>query len=328
MKTISIFYRSLGAVLLAALANQASAAVKTRPAPASPAKRTGPARVSSDYGKLPLAFEPNLGQTDARVRFLARGRGMITFFTDTETAMVLSRNRQPKTLAGPGRRKAPAGEVEQAVVRMKLQGAGQPRQVIGVENLPGVSNYFIGNDPKKWSTDVPRYGRIRYAGVYPGIDVVWYGNQRRLEYDFVIGPGADPKQIQVAYEGVESLRVEENGDLVLRTALGEMRQQKPTVYQEVGGQHVEVGAHYSVVATTCASNWPVTTGNLNCASTQWCWSTPPIWGETASTRPRGSRWTGRARPTSQGCPNQRTSPLSRRTRRQTTPQATQAITLS
>ncbi len=186
--------------------------------------------MSRDYGKLPLAFEPNVGQTDARVRFLSRGGGMTTFFTDTETVMVLSRNR------------------EQAVVRMKLAGAGQPRRAVGLEKLPGVSNYFLGNDPAKWRTDVPHYARIQYDGVYPGIDLVWYGNQRRLEYDFVVAPGADPNQIQVAYEGVESLRVDKGGDLVLRTALGEVRQQRPRVYQEIGGKQVEVGARYSMAA--------------------------------------------------------------------------------
>src|SRR5204863_455349 len=111
-----------------------------------------------------------------------------------------------------------------------------------------ISNYFIGNDPTKWRTDVPHFGRIQVEGVYPGIDLVWYGNQQRLEYDFLVAPGADPKQIQVAYEGVESLRVDAGGDLVLRTGLGEMRQQKPRVYQEVGGKQVEVGARYAIVA--------------------------------------------------------------------------------
>ena len=184
---------------------------------------------AESYGKLPLAFEPNLGQTDTRVRFLARGGGMTAFFTDTETAMVLGRS-------------------EHAVVRMKLAGADRPRRVAGLEKQPGISNYFIGNDPKKWRPDVPHYARIEYQGVYPGIDLVWYGNQRQLEYDFVVGPGADPKQIQVAYEGVESVRIEAGGELVLRTALGEVRQQQPRVYQEIAGKRVEVAARYGIVA--------------------------------------------------------------------------------
>ena len=184
---------------------------------------------AESYGKLPLAFEPNLGQTDAHVRFLARGGGMTAFFTDTETAMVLGRS-------------------EQAVVRMTLTGAGRPRRVVGLEKLPGMSNYFIGNDPKKWRTDVPQYARVEYQGVYPGIDLVWYGNQRQLEYDFVVAPGADPKQIQVAYQGVQSVDLEPGGELVLRTALGEVRQQQPRVYQEIDGKRGEVGARYAILA--------------------------------------------------------------------------------
>jgi uncharacterized protein (TIGR03437 family) len=225
--------RFLAATVLAVLATQSPAGITSRQT-RCPAERplNQPARtnLSRDYGNLPLAFEPNVGQTDARVRFLSRGSGMTTFFTDTETVMVLSRNR------------------EQAVVRMKLAGTGQPKRAVGLDKLPGVSNYFLGNDPAKWRKDVPHYARVQYEGVYPGIDLVWYGSERRLEYDFVVAPGADPNQIQVAYEGVESLRVEAGGDLVLRTALGDVRQLRPRVYQDIGGKQVEVGARYSMVA--------------------------------------------------------------------------------
>ncbi|HEY1203956.1 MAG TPA: SBBP repeat-containing protein, partial [Bryobacteraceae bacterium] len=216
--------------------------------PRSPAGATvGRPLVAEGYGKLPLAFEPNLGPTDARVRFIARGGGMTAFFTDTEAVMVLSRaeRRDPKAL--PQERREP-GKVEQAVVRMKLEGAMKPRQAVGLDKLPGISNYFIGNDPKKWRTDVPHYARVEYDGVYPGINLVWYGNQRQLEYDFVVAPGSDPKQIQVAYEGVESVGVAADGELVLRTALGEVRQQQPRVYQEVDGKRAAVGARYALLA--------------------------------------------------------------------------------
>ena len=193
-------------------------------------------RVAANYGKLPLAFEPNVGQTDGQVRFVSRGGGMTAFFTDTETVMVLSRSARESV------------KTEQAVVRMKLKGTGKPQGTIGLDKLPGVSNYFLGNDPTKWRTDVPHYARIEYEGVYPGVDLVWYGNQRQLEYDFVVAAGADPKQIQVAYEGVESVGVEAGGELVLRTALGEVRQQAPRVYQDIGGKRVEVEAHYAIAA--------------------------------------------------------------------------------
>ncbi len=248
-------YRYLAAAALVILAAPSSAGTSTRQTqrPAeSPLSQTARASLSSGYGKLPLAFEPNQGQTDARVRFLTRGGGMTAFFTDTETVMLLSRSerRDPKAL--PRERQEP-DKVEQAVVRMKLVRGRAASQVQGLEKLPGVSNYFIGNDPNKWRKDVPHYARIQYEGVYPGIDLVWYGNQRQLEYDFIVAPGADPKQIQVAYEGVESVGVEADGDLVLRTALGEVRQQQPRVYQEIGGKRVEVGARYALVARNLVS---------------------------------------------------------------------------
>ncbi len=241
MKVAPTCYRFAAATVFAVLAIQSPAGISTRQTrrkAETPLRQWPSANQSRDYGKLPLAFEPNVGQTDARVRFLARDGGMTTFFTDRETVMVLSRSRQ-----------AAPPEIEQAVVRMKLEGAGQPGPATGLEKLPGISNYFIGNDPAKWRRDVPHFARIQYEGVYPGIDLVWYGNQQRLEYDFLVAPGADPKQIQVAYEGVESLLVDAGGDLVLRTALGEIRQQKPRVYQDVGGKQVEVRARYAVLAS-------------------------------------------------------------------------------
>ena len=210
------------------------------------APQGAPIRLDANYGNLPLGFEPNTGQTAPEVRFLTRGRGMTTFFTDTEAVMVLHKSEQRSRDAF--RRPGPPPKVEQAVIRIKLEGAAQSRRVAGLEKLPGVSNYFIGNDPKKWHTDVPHYGRIEYQGVYPGIDLVWYGSQRQLEYDFVVAPGADPNQIQVAYEGVESVGVEAGGKLVLRTALGEVWQQAPRVYQEIGGRRVEVAARYALAA--------------------------------------------------------------------------------
>jgi hypothetical protein len=243
-------YRFAAAIAVSILTIQSPAGTHTRltrrPA-ADLQSQPAHAELSRQYGNLPLAFEPNIGQTDARVRYLARGGGMTVFFTDTETAMVLSRSRHANQPEGPGRKPGATGAVEQTVVRMKLEKASQPRRVIGTEKLPGISNYFIGNDPAQWHTDVPHYGRIQYEGVYPGIDLVWYGNQRLLEYDFVVAPGADPKQIQVAYEGAESVKVAANGDLVLHTALGEVKQQKPRVYQEIGGKQVEVAAQYSIV---------------------------------------------------------------------------------
>jgi hypothetical protein len=180
------------------------------------------------YGDLPLAFEPNRGQMDSRVRFMARSQGMAVFFTDTEAVMVLQPSRKP----------------EQAVVRMKLLGARTPRAAQGLETVPGISNYFIGNDPKLWHEGVPHYGRVRLSDVYSGVDLVSYGNQGKLEYDFVVAPGADPGQVRLGWEGMDTLALNADGDLSLRTSLGEIVQKRPLVYQDTDTGRVAVAAKY------------------------------------------------------------------------------------
>jgi hypothetical protein len=191
---------------------------------------------------LPLHFEPNLGQIHPQVRFMTRAAGMTVFFTDREVVTVLIRGRARGR--DPLRRDGSPREVEQAVVRMKLVGAGEPREMLGQERLPGISNYFIGNDPRKWRTNLPHYARLEYKGLYPGVDLVCRGQQRQLEYDFVVAAGADPRQIQLAWEGAESLRLDAQGDLVVRTRMGELVQKRPRVYQEAGGERVEVASAY------------------------------------------------------------------------------------
>jgi hypothetical protein len=126
---------------------------------------------------------------------------------------------------------------------MHLVGANASAPGAAEDALPGKSNYFIGNDRTKWRTDVPNYGRVRYRGVYPGIDLVYYGNQRLLEHDFVVAPGADPRRIRLAFDGIKRAAVEKSGDLVLQLADGEVRLQKPVIYQntEAGRREVTGG---------------------------------------------------------------------------------------
>src|SRR5688572_5747675 len=130
------------------------------------------------YGRLPMHFEENRGQTDARVRFVARGAGYAFFITDSETVAVLQ-----KQGAAP------------AVLRMRLPGASGHPHVEGDAPFAGKSHYLLGSDPSQWRTDVPQFGRVRVSEVYEGIDVVYYGNQDEIEYDFVVAPGSDPRQI-------------------------------------------------------------------------------------------------------------------------------------
>lgn len=138
-------------------------------------------------GGLPLIFEPNLGQTDPRVRFVTRASGITAFLADRENVMVLFRRRSARDPNDPGE----PPEIERTVIRMKLEGAESPRSFEGMDDAESTSNYFIGNDPSKWVTNVSHYRKVADREVYPGIDLVYYGDGRSLEYDFIVRPGAD-----------------------------------------------------------------------------------------------------------------------------------------
>ena len=178
-------------------------------------------------GPLPLAFEPNQGQADPAVRFLARGRGYALFFTGTEAVLVLTPT-QPAT----GRRALPADTPSTPpVVRMRLVGASPTATLTGLEPLPGRSHYFVGG-PSRWQRDVPTFGRLRYEDVYPGVNLVFYGTERELEYDLLVAPGVDPGAVALAFDGADGLRVDESGDLLIATAAGELRLRRPVIYEE------------------------------------------------------------------------------------------------
>jgi hypothetical protein len=123
-----------------------------------------------------------------------------------------------------------------AVLRIKLAGARDGVQPDGVEPLPGKANYILGNDPSRWRTGVSTYARVRYAGVYPGVDLVYYGSQRQLEHDFVVAPGADPAPIRLRFEGASALKLDGTGNLRIATGSGELALQKPVVYQMADGK--------------------------------------------------------------------------------------------
>ncbi len=197
------------------------------------------------YGKLPLSFEANQGQADSQVKFLSRGGGYSLFLSPTEAVFSLTRHsvRKPdcRSLGSQEALLDERSTTVTSVVRMKLIGANPAPQIEGLDELPGKSNYFIGNDPEKWRTNIPSYAKVKHKDVYPGVDMIYYGDQRQLEYDFVVAPGTNPSVINLSFEGVKNARLDRHGDLVLRTAGGEIRQHKPVVYQDEGGvkQYVE-----------------------------------------------------------------------------------------
>jgi hypothetical protein len=156
--------------------------------------------------------------------------------------LALGRHRGPRAAAEP----EAVRPVERTLLRMTLAGANPAPSAAGIEELPGKVNYFIGKDPKAWRTNIPTYGKVRYGAVYRGIDLVYYGNGRQLEYDFIVAPGADPRVITLAFEGAGALTVSTEGDLVLQTRGGELRLRKPLIYQEVGGAKRSVPGGYVV----------------------------------------------------------------------------------
>ena len=231
-----------------------------------------------------VAFDSRLRRQAAEaVTFSARGPGYQLFLNPQEVVLVLRPGQPPASSDTPSTVAAPdqadtilGGEPAQAppgpslrdcghrshlqqtpcaapppvappsVIRMRLMGAQhnpQPR-VEGIEPLPGNSNYFLGNDPAKWRTQVPHYAKVRYHEVYPGIDLVYYGNPRQLEYDFIVTPGADPSVIQLAFEGAEHVRVDAQGNLVLSVAGGEVVQHAPRIYQVMDGEERPIVGHY------------------------------------------------------------------------------------
>ena len=201
------------------------------------------ASVEENYGKLPLSFEANNGQVDDAVKFLARGSGYTLFLTSTEAVLSLRHGKAKDPMAKPGREPKESRPVGNDVVRLKLIGANSKPKMAGLDELPGKSNYFIGKDPAKWRKDVSNYSKVKIEDVYPGIDLVYYGNQRQLEYDWIVDPGTDPGVIKFAVEGKADLKVNARGDLILDKG-GDLRLNRPFIYQQRAGLRTEVAGRY------------------------------------------------------------------------------------
>jgi hypothetical protein len=196
--------------------------------------RTVPSGASlANYGQLPLSFEVNRGQTAAPVNYLARGSGYTLFLSATQATLGLTQQSAPK-----------GGPSVEDVLRLGLLGADPAAAVVGLDQLPGVSNYFIGNDPSKWLTNVPNYAKVEYQNVYPGVNLVYYGNQGQLEYDFVLAPGANAGTIRLSVQGAQRVRLDAQGDLVLHTAGGDVAEHAPVVYQTIGGKRQSVAGRF------------------------------------------------------------------------------------
>lgn len=198
------------------------------------------ATAAAQYGNLPLAFEVNQGQADPSMQFLARGAGY-GIGLGTRGAVLSLPVAAPSDTHG--RRQALG-----AVLHEHLVGGNSAGVLSGEAALPGSSNYLGGNDARQWHTGIAQYARVRQAGVYPGVDLVYYGNQNRLEYDFNVAPGADPRTIVLQFDGARKLRVDADGNLLITTAAGDVVQQHPLVYQDdADGQRTPVAAAYRLL---------------------------------------------------------------------------------
>jgi hypothetical protein len=211
---------------------------------------------SAKMAQLPLSFEANVGQADASVRFLAHGPGYGLYLTGTEAVMVLSqptgdaagRIFNPSGVDGTGWKPVllPEATAPSTVVCMQILGGNPTAAVVGEDQLPGKVNYFLGNDPSEWHTNIATYSKVEYRQVYPGIDLDFYGSGQGLEYDFVVAPEADAGVIRLGFSGADGVAVNAQGDLVVQAAGQDIVQHKPVVYQEVNGVRQEIAGAFVV----------------------------------------------------------------------------------
>ena len=223
----------------------AAGSVRNGPCPAPAAAG---ARASKLYGRLPLYFMANRGQVNDKVLFYEKGPGHATFFTRKSIVMSLrgadgkinrTGHEAARARALPG--KSPAGSaagVRSSFLEVRMLGMNKDVRIAPAEAQSGKVNYFIGNDPGKWRMNIPTYGAVLYKNAYPGIDVKFYGNNRQLEYDIIVKPGADPSRVRFRYSGAKDVHVTAGGDLAIELAGGRLAFKKPLIYQELDGRRV------------------------------------------------------------------------------------------
>ena len=183
------------------------------------------AQAWKSYGALPMSFEVNQGQADSSVRFLARGPGYTIFLSPGEATLALESSQPDRRFPEKAQPKPST-----RVLSMKIEGANPSATANALDRLPGVSNYFIGNDPSRWQTNIPTYKKVQFEEIRPGVDLVYYGNQRQLEYDFLLSPGVAPQSLAMTFQGSEAA-IDSHGDLVFSSTDGQMTFRRPVAYQ-------------------------------------------------------------------------------------------------
>jgi len=236
-KTASIWVSGL-LVVCAGVTGAFLGANRKAPAPTG-ASESMKGKIAAAMSRLPLTFQENRGQAGKGVKFVTRGAGYSFWLSPTSTTLALAK------LAGtPAGGKAPA-----SVIRMRMVGANAKAKVSGAGTPQGHTNYLIGPDSKKWIRDIPNFSKVRYTGIYNGVDLEYYGSQQELEHDFIVKPGANPSSIRLAYDGVQRAEITKDGELHLHTLNGTIEQKKPKAYQTVHGQRQEIASHYTQLAS-------------------------------------------------------------------------------
>jgi hypothetical protein len=232
------------------------------------------AHINANFAALPLAFEPNVGQSDSAVRYSARGRGYSLFLTsngayfarpidskpepgDVRQSVSQSGSQGPAARALRNRAVAsPREHFAVASVQMNMLGSNPNPQITAENVLPGVTNYMQGRDRSKWHSGVAHYGQVRYHDIYPGVDLAFHGASHRedkFEFDFVVNPGAKPEAVTLGFSGLTGLRTTASGDLVLASAAGDLDLHRPFGYQESNGVRQAVDARFVIQANNRVS---------------------------------------------------------------------------
>ena len=199
---------------------------------------------AATYAKLPLAFEPNRGQADPRAQYIAHTPGASVFLTSTGAAVRAVRsNRSMRSHNGAALANI-RSTMSGFAVTMNFPGANPHAAASATDRLPGVSNYFIGNKPANWKTGIPNFAKVRYDSIYPGIDLVYYGNRGQLEYDLIVKPGADAGAVRLAFNGADALEFNSAGDAIVKSGVNEMVLRRPIGYQPDGSGQTPVAVSY------------------------------------------------------------------------------------
>lgn len=205
-------------------------------------------RIRAQIDTLPLAFEANLGQTDPQVKYMARSSGYTVFLTKDETVFAVSSRRRMTENKQKifGKTPAAGGEATTAAIHMTLVDRDPHAQISANQELPGVTNYFIGDDPSRWQRGLKHYAGVKYRGVYPGVDLAFHGQQGQVEFDFILAPQANASSIRFGISGARQITTDTDGNLVLTSAAGDLRLQRPVAYQLKGDSHHLVDARFTL----------------------------------------------------------------------------------